>query len=274
MIGMGERERKMTIRYRSSPANLCVLLAAVLTVTNSALGQSDDFNDNARGPQWTLLEDDPATLSLLEQNQQLEVIADAPPTSNIDAIYLSNGAGGFKLSTAADFDISIDYSITDWTALGGTSELITLVLGVGRDLDGTDSAAIGVGLSGFGALGYGAAYRIDDQQTAVPINILPLGSGTIFVSYDALGDDLTLGLNGGSAYILQDTVVGIWNADSLWVSFGARGSGHTLATGHASLDNFIIESGDVIPIPEPATATLLLTAATLALRRRRFRKHA
>jgi len=258
----------MTIRYRTFHANVCLLLVAALAVTNSALGQSDDFNDNAMGPQWTLLEDSPATLSLLEQNQQLEVIANAPPTPDIDAIYLSNGTSGFKLSTAADFEISIDYSITDWVSLGGSSDLITLVLGVGRDLDGTDSAAIGVGLSGLGgALGYGAAYRIDDQQTAAVLGLAP-SSGNIYLSYNASGDDLTLGLNGSGSFTLLDTVVGIWNADSLLISFGARGSGHTLATGHASLDNFIIEDGDVIPIPEPATATLLLTAATLALRRR------
>ncbi len=273
---MGERERKMTNQFRTFYVFLCLLFTAIPAVTNSALGQyDDDFNDNAMGTQWTLLEDDPATLNLIEQNQQLDIIANAPPTSDIDAIYLSNGTSGFKLSTAADFDISIDCSITDWVDLGGTLEAITLVLGVGRDLDGTDSAAIGVGLSGLGALGYGAAYRIDDQQTYELIGALPPVpvSDTLYVSYDAGGDDLTLGLNNGGSYTLHDTVVGIWNADSVLVSFGARGNGHTLAAGDASLDNFIIEEGDVIPIPEPASAALLLTAAALALRRKHLRKH-
>ncbi len=262
----------MTIRPRIFHVCLCLLFAVVLTIPNSVLGQSDDFNDNVRGSQWTLLEDSPATLNLLEQNQQLEIIANAPPTSDIDAIYLSNGTAGFKLSTAADFDISIDYSLTDWADLGELTDVITLVLGVGRDLNGTDSAAVGVGLTGLGTLAYAAAYRIDDQQTAVPLDLTAPANGNLFVSYNAVDDDLTLGLTGGNAYILQDTVVGIWNADSLLVSFGARGSGHSLASGDASLDNFLI-NGDVIPIPEPASAALLLTAAALALRKRRFRKH-
>jgi len=263
---MGERERKMTTQNRIFLFYSCMCLIALLAFTNSVTAQSDDFNDNAIGSQWTLIEDSPATLSLLEQNELLEVIANAPPTPEIDAIYLSNGAGGFKLSTAADFDISIDYSLTGWTALGGLTDMITLVLGVGRDLDGTDSAAIGVGLSGLGSLGYGAAYRINDNETPVVLGLTAPTGGNMFVSYDTLADDLTLGLKGGNSYTLQDTVVGIWNADSLFVSFGARGSGHTLASGHASLDNFIV-------VPEPATATLLLTAAALALRRRRVRKH-
>ena len=242
--------------------------AWVVVISPAVFGQSDNFNDNAIGSQWTLLEDSPATLSLLEKNQRLEVIASAPPTADIDAIYLSNGANGFELSTEDDFKISIDYSYTSFQALGGQLDILSLVLGVGRDLDGTDSAAIGVGLSGIGILGYAAAYRTDDNQTTEALGF-PAETGNIYVSYDASADDLILGLTEGNSHLLDDTVVGIWNADSLMVSFGARGMGHTLVSGNASLDNFLIESGTIITIPEPATATLLLLAATLGLTRRR-----
>jgi hypothetical protein len=261
----------MLNRKRTFNGTSFVLCAWVLVISTATFGQSDNFDDNSIGAQWTLIEDSPSTLSLLEQNQQLEVIASAPPTADIDAIYLSNGASGFKLSATEDFKISIDYSYTGAQSLGASLDVISLVLGIGRDLNGTDSAAIGVGLTGFNILGYAAAYRINDQQNIVTLGIPP-ATGNIFVSYDASEDDLTLGLTGASSHLLDDTVVGLWSANSLLVSFGARGEGHTLVSGNASLDNFLIESGTVLPIPEPATATLLLFAAALGLSRRRYTK--
>lgn len=242
-------------------------VAMVACSVSSAWAVTDDFSDNLIGPEWTLIEDSP-TLSLVEQNQRLEVIANAPPSANIDAIYLSNGSSGFRLSTQNDFLISINYNYIGYQSVGQLTDILSLVLGVGRDVDGTDSAAIGVGLSGLGVLGYGAAYRVNDGQTEVPIGVAPPASGTMQVSYDALGDDLTLALDGVGSYTLMDTVAGIWNADALWVSFGARGQGHTLASGDAWLDSFEVVDGDVLPVPEPAMGMLLLAGAAFFRRKR------
>ena len=68
------------------------------------------------------------------------MLAANPSSPNTDALYLSNGSSGFTLSTADDLSIAIDYSFTSFVSSvdGGA---LGLVFGVGRDLDGTDSAA-------------------------------------------------------------------------------------------------------------------------------------
>lgn len=254
--------------HRSLFTNLITVPIFICCFGGIAFGLSDNFNDNALGSYWTLLEDSHSTLSLVEQNNRLEVIASSPSSLSTDAIYLSNGLNGFQISTSHDFLISIDYSYTGIAIPGsGLFDAISLVLGVGRDLDGTDSAAIGVAPL-FNTLYTGAAFRTDDVQTPAPIGSAPT-SGTMFVSYDAETDDLLLGLMTiGRSFKLEDTVVGKWNASSLWVSFGARGNGYTLVSGNASLDNFQITEGGVTPVPEPATSTLFLAAGAICLWRR------
>lgn len=253
---------------KSILTNLITVPSFICCFNCLAFGLSDNFNDNALGSYWTLLEDSHSTLRLVEQNNRLEVIANQPTSVTTDAIYLSNGINGFQISTGHDFLISIDYSYTGMAAPGsGLFDAISLVLGVGRDLDGTDSAAIGVARTRFNTLSTGAAYRTDDVQTAALIGSAQ-PNGTMFVSYDAANDDLLLGLTIGGFFKLEDTVVGKWHASSLWVSFGARGNGSTRVSGNASLDNFQITEGDVTAVPEPATSTLFLAAGALCLWRR------
>jgi hypothetical protein len=211
-----------------------------------------------------LIEDAPGVLDLVEQNGRLEAIAVGGGSVANDAIYLSNGPSGFRLPTDADFSISIDYSFTGFDGSGTTlGDSMNLVFGVGRDLDGTDSAAISYGEANL--LGHNVALaevrRIDDNQS---VNLLGTGTstGTFVVSYDAAGDDLTLG-DGTLGYVLEDTVRGVWNADELYVSLGVRGGGYVLDSGDAVLDNFGV-------VPEPAAWALIFSAAlaTLLLRRR------
>lgn len=238
---------------------------------------SDNFNDNAPGLQWSVIEDQPGQLDLIEQNQRLELIATDPAQPYYDAIYLSSGPAGFRLSTAADFHITIDYNFTDPTGDGGVGEALALVFGVGRDPDGTDSAAVGMGwgtteflgspVTGPAAL---VAYRTDDSAAEGDRLLFAPTSGTFEVLYDALGDDLTLGLQGQSfSYTLQDTVRAVWGANSLLASFGGRGEGFTTVSGEAWLDNFTLVTGQTLPIPEPASLALLSLGAAIGLTRRR-----
>jgi hypothetical protein len=152
--------------------------------------------------------------------------------------------------------------------------LLGVVFGVGRDLDGTDSAAIGYFYSrqnlGIPVTvgGIGIGHRTDDVPSEDAAALAGTG-GTFVISYDAAGDDLSFKVDGGSTlFTLQDTVQTIWGADDLLVSFGARGHGFATQSGDAYLDNFVVRSGTIIP--EPASLGLLMLAP-LALRRRRGR---
>lgn len=266
--------RRMTI----APVGRAVLVGSLLAsggaLAHGATVYDDNFNDNAMGSQWTLLSDDAAHLNLAEQNQRLEMIADAPASSATDALYLSNGPAGFRLSTAQDFHITIDYSFTGYSLAGGNGMALALDFGVGRDLDGTDSAAVGVGYAteniGFPITVQGAVigYRTDDVETQSPY-LLPPSTGTFDIAYDAAGDDLTLGIEGTSiSSTLADTVRGVWGANDLLVSFGARGNGFSTTSGDAWLDNFTILEGTTVP--EPMSSALLgFGAAGMLLKRRR-----
>ncbi|MBN1911376.1 MAG: PEP-CTERM sorting domain-containing protein [Pirellulales bacterium] len=255
--------------------HLTLLGLVGLFITGNAWAQDDNFDDNLQGTAWSLIEDAPGTLDLVEQNGRLETIASPGGSANDDALYLSNGPDGFRLATDTDFVLTIDYSFTGFNGSASANfDAIGLVFGVGRDLDGTDSAAIGYGvgnLLGTFPVGSTVAHRTNDVQSASPLTIGGPATGTFTISYDASGDDLWFsdGVNSSS---LDDTVVGQWGADSLYVSFGARGSGFTLTSGNAYLDNFNVVSGRVVQsVPEPSTWALLLGGALAAavLRRRR-----
>lgn len=230
---------------------------------------ADDFDDNARGPEWSLLEDDPS-LVLSEQNARLEVLAANPTSPSTDALYLSNGPAGFTLSTADNFSIAIDYSFASFVSSvdGGA---LGLVFGVGRDLDGTDSAAVGFGYADIGPAAISAltvAHRTDDVQAADATVPGAPASGTFLITYDAAGDDLSFGRDGSPpVFVLADTVRGVWGASDLLISFGARGNGFATTSGQAFLDNFEVRSGTIVP--EPASLSVLIVGAAGLCRRRR-----
>ncbi|MCX5673981.1 MAG: PEP-CTERM sorting domain-containing protein [Planctomycetota bacterium] len=231
----------------------------------------DNFGDNAMGPQWTLVQDDPPRLWLEETLGRLELRAAAPVSSSTDALYLSNGAGGLQLKVSSDFTVSIDYNFSAFSGTGG----IALDLGIGRDLAGTDAAAVAYlrynvptdPLSPLKDRALGAAYRVGGAQQEVPIALSFPDSGTLTLHYDSAADQLTLGA-GASTTILANLVKGQWNADTVWVSFGGRGDGLTLAGGNAYLDNLSV-TGDIIAVPEPATLALVALGGLAVLRRRR-----
>lgn len=216
---------------------------------------SDNFDDNLAGPQWIRLTDAPGSLDLTETNSRLEATSAPSTNPTNDALYLSD----FRLSTASDFEIAIGYTFTAASPENITGSALTLVFGVGRDLDGTDSAAIGFGYltrTFFGntisAAGTGGAHRTSDQQTEVVLGFGP-DTGTFVVTYNAATDSLTLG--DGTRSFSLDTKVratvasGGWNASSLLVSFGIRGSGFTVGSGDATLDDFTVRYGHVLSTP-------------------------
>lgn len=255
--------------------SVCLAVIGLVAPAFAATAYDDNFDDNTLGSAWTEIIDAPATLDAAEQNQRLEVLATGGGPANQDAIYLSDGADGFRLSTAADFEIAIDYSFTNASATGGipgTGDAMLLVLGIGRDLDGTDSAAIGLGyVNAFGAgvLGLAAGSRVDDAQTNTPI-LNGLATGTLVVAYDTALDRLTLGDDIGNVTTIDNMVVGQWLADDVFVSFGARGTGFATSSGDAFLDNFVIRNGTVV-VPTPTAATAMITLCGVLVTRRRRR---
>ncbi len=266
---------KLKHRYAMifSYSHRCAVLAALLGASFglvSLRAQSDDFNDNFRGPLWNTIEDD-ATLQVVEQNQRLEIISSGPTSAATDALYIS--VDTFRLSTASDFTVTVSWAFPSVTTVGGVGTGISLVFGLGRDLpDGTDSVAFGFGYRNvgapFGNLGAaGGAYRIDDVQTTFLLPWNGITSGTLEMNYVAADDDLFLVLNGLTPYLLDDIVRGVWGAESVYVALGARGNGAVLTSGDAFFDDFAVVSGVIVP--EPAATLPLAALLIAALVRRR-----
>lgn len=267
---------------RFAPIACMASVCCVLSLTAAAMANSydDDFSSATPKDQWNYLIDPPSgnANSLAQYGGRLNVLSTntlASPTDIADdALFISTPVStGFQMSTAADFEIQAIYSFTNAT-LNSPGGAFSIVFGVGRDLDGTDSAAIGhiraFGLSGFGVPDGNsvvAAWRSDDAQTQ-DFDVPDGTSGTFVISYDFASDRLTL-TDGSYSQVVPIDVRGAggWNASDLYVSLGARGAGYTVVDGEAYFDSFTIVSGDVVP--EPASVLLLLAGAGAILARRR-----
>ncbi len=241
-----------------------LLFALVAPSAAGAVILMDDFDDGFRDPSWMEIEDDPARLAVAEQNGRLEVLASPGGAMTDDALYLSAGPPSCFLRTDSDFAMQIDFQFGSVTT--PLFEALSLTFGLGTTVNGDDSLSFGYGWAGVAA-GYVAGFLVDDAQTILtPIaNPLP-ASGTLYISYDAILDEVYLSsVDYGAVlaqYTLPNLVRGTWGADRVLVAFGARGSGLTLASGDAWLDDFQIVSGVVVP--EPATGALV-AAGLLAL---------
>jgi hypothetical protein len=251
---------------------------------------SDDFNDNTRAATWSEIEDDAALLAVAEQGQRLEAVSGKTSASDLDAIYLSNGPTGFRLSAQDDFQMRISYDIGAALPLANTSGSdwrFALDFGFGTTAGGEDSFAAAVAWAPFPIGGApfratGAAYRVGNVQSPLaPITAFAPQAGTIYISYDTGDDEIYVSDTGYGAanadYTQGGLVQGTWDADSLLVAFGARGHGVDVAAGAAWLDNFAVEQGTILPVPEPATTAaalplLALAGAGLSGRGRRARR--
>jgi hypothetical protein len=245
----------------------------------------DDFNDNTRDPMWSQIVDG-ADLQLAETNQRLEFSGNKNSVTDLDALYLSDGAAGFALSTAADFKMKVSFNIFDSIPSASRRSdgnwRFALDFGFGTTAGGEDSFAAAIAWApvfGVPILGVGYAYRVDDVQTVVGSGLAPT-SGTIYLQYTTATDTITLSLDGYDdptpTAMIPNLVrapesSGGWNANSVLVAIGARGHGVDVASGTAWLDNFSVDQG--VLVPEPATGAIaLLGIGTLTLSRARYRR--
>jgi hypothetical protein len=255
--------------------SICLVLFCLCAAAQAG-AFDDDFSGAGFSSQWMYLADSPSELWLSQTNGVAEVGTNGGTDPANDALLLSDPMAGFVISTAQDFTMTVDFQFarTQWTGTG----TLSMTFGIGADLNGENSAAVGYTQSSDATLqdGVSVAYRIDDVQTSVPLGFAygdVDDNGTFTIHYDAAGDDLTFittqsltlfGNPTSSSWTLEDTVRGIWGADTVFAALGARGAGINVADGSATFDNFTFT-------PEPTSLTLLGLGAMALLRRRRGR---
>jgi hypothetical protein len=211
---------------------------------------------------------------VVEQNQRAEVISTGAAGAADDALYLSDGPNGYALSTAVDFEIQIDLTVSFLTLAGSAGDAFAFQFGVGTDVAGDNAAAIGWGLAVLpGNLVQSSMFHVTDtggtRTGPTPIAAVGIPSTLTFeIAYDASNDQLHLGLDGQSPLATYPGLVdGTWNADELLFSFGARGNGLAFSSGDAYFDNFQIVSGRLVP--EPTSMALIGLGGIALLARRR-----
>lgn len=228
---------------------ICVVTA--MTSVVYAL-PSDNFNDNSMDTSlWNLYEGDHNNAWLDETNERLEMRS-TTSADDAGALYVANDWGFLP---TADFSFKVDfhYSLT----VHGS-----VLLGLAKDIEDND---VWLEAGYYGAAEPYPAFFWDAFVNGVIfygeyIKPRSLDDGTLYISYNAATDDLyvsDIGYGAGNAWgTIPGLVQGAWDADMVIPLLGGC-SGEldgTLPSGVAYLDNFIVDSGTIVPICEYALA--------------------
>lgn len=241
---------------------ICVAVGLMVFATSAAYAlPSDDFSDDAMDTTlWTLFEENHAYAWLDEIYGRLEFRTTAS-ADDAAALYIAND-WGFVPTSDFSFKVGFHYSST----ISGS-----VLLGLAKDIEDNDvwlEAGYGEGKAHFcwDAFVDGSFYDGEDGKSR------SLDGGTLYISYDATEDELYLsdsGYGSGSAWgTISGLVQGAWGADMVSPLLGgsAGDPGEALPSGVAYLDNFVVDSGTIIP--EPATIALLGLGSLSLLRRK------
>ena len=255
-------------------SNVVVLMFLTTSVSHAL--PSDNFNDNSIDTSlWNLYQDSPTILWLDETNQRLELLS----TGVHNEAYADYYANAWGFSTTNDFSFRVDFQHGQIPPAisGDTNWDFSVHLGLGKDWDNNV----------FLEAGYGV-YQVNDSHSFFYSATLINGSevekgekdkttdfGTLYMSYDANKDELYLSDTGYWATDAWITVPGLlqgtWGGNTVFPYIGGWSDGVVLNSGDAYLDNFIVDSGTVVPVP---TAVILgsigLTLSGWLLKRKRM----
>ena len=243
----------------------CAVVWVMVLVTSATYAvpatlPSDNFDDNTTNTTlWSPYQTNPGDAWLDETSQRLEFRTTAGADDDAMAFYLPNWWG---FAATENFSFRVDFHY-------GSTVSGSVFLGLAKDEDN------GVLLD---AVYYGdnASFYWDGDSDGIEIGeglkARDQDDGTLYISYNATTDDLYLsdiGYWAVNAWVtLEDLVQGQWGGGFVGPLLGGDnwGSDAELPSGAAYLDNFVVDSGVIIP--EPATIGLL-GIGSLAIRRRK-----
>jgi len=251
-------------------------VAALMVLTTSvvyALPISDNFNDNSQDTSlWNLYEDNHTNAWLDEINDRLELRSAG--SEDGAAGYFANGWG---FSPTTDFSFKIDFHFfSPSSGPADTDAAVQLCLN-------TDLGSDILIEAGCGSTGGGTAYHsffYSAIENIINNSEIPKGekqrdtdNGTLYISYDASEDVLYLSDTGywaTNAWVaISDLLQGEWDNNVVIPSFGGWSDGVILNSNDAYLDNFVIDSGTIVSVPEPATICLLALGSLALIRNKK-----
>ncbi len=200
--------------------------------------------------------------------------------ASVDGTSSADATNGYVFDPASDFSLAIDFdfSVSGVTVGGGG-----IGFGIGENVDGTNSAGIGMAFVNGAPLLFAPAARVNDVTESTLAFATPgFASGRFFVSYDSLAESVTVGISstpGALAATESTTLTGIvdqWQGEPLLASFFLRSQSLgpipalTSGTHTTVFGNLEVLQGTPIAVPEPATfGVVLLVLAGHAGRRKR-----
>ncbi len=190
--------------------------------------------------------------------------------ASVNGADVATSTGGYYFDPALDFSVAVDFNLTAAASNGAGG----LGFGIGEDVDGADSAGIGLGFLNGAAVLFATAGRVNDVDQPFESVVSGFGSGRLFVEYDSATGDVMVGVNaaqGTPAPGVFKTIAGIqnqWDDEPLLVSFFLRSQALSpfpaLSSGQvdATFSNFEVLSGTPIAIvPEPTSSLLAILGA-------------
>jgi hypothetical protein len=190
----------------------------------------------------------------------------------VTAVYFANG-WAFLPTNDFSFKIDFHFSSTNGPQLSDAD----ISLGLASVYGNTDIEA-GCRIKANGAASpYFYHYLDINRLDGTYDNTVKVGrttnDGILYISYNASEDELYLSTTGygagSSAWItIPDLIQGQWGGAVVAPYIGGWVDGMALGSGEAYLDNFVVESGTVVP--EPATICLLGLGALSLIRRKKI----
>ncbi len=223
---------------------ICVL-AAMASVAYAL--PSDDFNDNSMNTSmWNLFQQSPSVW-LNETNGRLEVRSTADANGAV-TVYFANGWG---LSTAGNFSFKVNFhNLTS----GPLDSFASATFGLLKDWSNilimeADYEPNHNTPSYFHYELNMAGSKIDEKDKERDSN-----DGTLYISYDAIKDEMYLSDTGYWSAHAWVTIPGLlkgeWGSAAVMPFLGGSAQNRDLASGDAHLDNFVVDSGTIVQICE------------------------
>ncbi len=231
---------------------------AELTVFATPLARAslmDNFNDNSIDTSlWNLYQEDSAKVWLNETNQRLELRAEIADTS-ANADYYAN-AWGFSPKDNFSFKVEFKHNTDSLTYQDDDDWDFSVHLGLAKDGDNEVFLETGYGVAQQPSDSHSFFYCatiIDGDEDSKGEKNKAIDSGTLYMSYDADIDELYLSDTGywkdDSWSTITNLLQNEWGGSVVFPYIGGWSDGVKLESGDAYLDNFVVDSGTVVPAP-------------------------
>jgi hypothetical protein len=204
---------------------------------------ADDFEDGESLPLWQAYEPTPEVARMQETHGRLEFQVPAAPEAKVSAAFLSSG---WTLDCSQDFNVKVDFHFTAvdigeaWVSIGVTPDAAVPVL---RRMEWAAGCLDGEPVH--------RGDRADGLGFAIWWTARGCDNGTLYLSYDAAGDELYLSYNGYGPANAFRTVPGLlkgfWAGRPMHITLGGGSEVMALTGKEAWLDNFSVDTGSVIP---------------------------